>query len=302
MRQGISGTDPDLGCDNCRVPSAAKGVIECSSLDNFTGVGLGRGGDRHLSAVDRMSDADLDAAVGVWGRDGYGRGREPTIVMNVGMHDLTFVADAEMHFAGDDNPNPSLRRSKSGTFDRLLRAVDRTGFGRRVWMTTTATYRADAAAGACPHHTTMVWPTCLQSYQSVLNNERVKRLNEITVATLKRRRRAHVHRWTVLDVFPMTEGREDNLENHDVIHWCGDVKRETANQLMHHLCGCGDRDEEQRLAMADGDSKVDDGGDGGGGGGVGGGVDSDDSSTAPVSSAPTSSDTSAPTSSPSPSL
>jgi hypothetical protein len=126
MRQGIPGTDPDLGCDNCRVPAAAKGVIECSSFDNFTGVGNGRGGDRHLSAVQRMSDADLDAAVGGWGERGsFGRGRKPTIVMNVGMHDLTFVGDAETTFTGEDNPDPGLRRSPhaAGTFDRLLRAV-----------------------------------------------------------------------------------------------------------------------------------------------------------------------------------
>jgi hypothetical protein len=104
------------------------------------------------------------------------------------------------------------------------------------------------------YHYTVVWPTCLQSYQSVLNNERVRRLNDITVATLKRRRggggegegegerRRGDQGWLVLDVFPMTEAREDNLENHDVIHWCGDVKREKANLLMHRLCGCGDGD------------------------------------------------------------
>ena len=93
------------------MPDAAKGVIECSSFDNFTGVGLGRGGDRHLSAVQRMSDEDLDAAVAVWGERGsFGRGRKPTVVMNVGMHDLTFVPEAETSFAGADNPDPRLRQ------------------------------------------------------------------------------------------------------------------------------------------------------------------------------------------------
>ena len=70
MRQGIPGTDPHLGCDNCRIPDAARGVIECVSLDNFTGVGRGKGGDRHLDGVQRMADEELDAAVAVWGQHG----------------------------------------------------------------------------------------------------------------------------------------------------------------------------------------------------------------------------------------
>ena len=62
-----------------------------------------------------MSDADLDAAVSVWGeRGGFGRGRKPTIVMNAGMHDLTFVGDPETSFAGMDNPDPA------GVFSLLL--------------------------------------------------------------------------------------------------------------------------------------------------------------------------------------
>ena len=53
---------------------------------------------------------------------------------------------------------PALRADakRADTLDRLLRAVDRAGFGRRVWMTTTAVFRNDAAAGSCPHEHTMV--------------------------------------------------------------------------------------------------------------------------------------------------
>ena len=60
----------------------------------------------------------------------------PSIALNIGMHDLTFVGDAEAAFAGKHNPNPTLASSpKAGTFDRLLRAIDRAGFGpRRLWM------------------------------------------------------------------------------------------------------------------------------------------------------------------------
>lgn len=158
--------------------------------------------------------------------------------MNVGLHDLAFSAEDDIPFRPRtyEEAGRSINKGAVGQIDRLLEAIDKAGYGRRLWLTNTAVHRRDTRDGNCAHEHTMVWPTCLQSYQAYMTNVRVRRLNAAAASTL--RAAPHDATWEVVDAHAPTAGREDNLENHDVIHWCADVKREVANLVMHRLCGC----------------------------------------------------------------